>query len=272
MRRLLALTVLALLQTAPAAAADLAAVRALLETAGVPEYLASIERDFREPPPAVGEPTPEFRADWQEAARAHVRLTEAFDEIAARVAAALPDADVAEMERFFGSALGRRITALEVAAQAEPDRPESIAEGARLVAAMAAEDPERARAFADIERALGLIDGAVAAALNLNFAMVAGMVASGLMPAAPSDAEILELLQQDGDAARAEIGRRVLSRAAWTYRELPTAELRLYADFLGTPAARALYGAMEAAQLDVLSRQMRAFGNALMLLSGARRI
>jgi hypothetical protein len=271
MRMVFALVIM-LLGAWPAASASPEAARRLVEIAGVAAMLDSLDRSLRVPPPEVaGDRTP-LAEHWAEAAERHLRLSDLIGDLVDGVAASLPDTDAEGLAAYYSAGLGLRVTEMEKAAQAGMERPERVAEGREIMARMVDDDPARVDVLKALEARFDAVESGTAMALNMSFAMVSGMVASGRLPAKMSDAELLALIQRTAPAVRASVTDQFYSAAALTYRDLPTAELRTYVDFLGTPPARAFYAAINSTLERVLEERMRAFGHEIMLLSGARKI
>lgn len=262
---------LALLPASAPAASPEAAER-LLDIAGVPEMVRSLEEGLATVPEGIAAAGSELGEHWAEAARRHLRLDALRAELAAAVAAGVPDADAALLIDWYAAGLGLRVTGMEKAAQTGEGRERRLEEGGRLFAEIARTDPERLAALRALERALDAIESETAVALNLNFAMVSGMMASGKLPATLGDAEILALVRQSSPAIRAAVAQSFFATSAFTYRDLPTAELRAYAAFLAAPPARAFYAAINTTLEQAIRARMRAMGHEIMLLSGARRI
>jgi len=82
----------------------------------------------------------------------------------------------------------------------------------------------RLDAYTDMIDALGAIDNEVAAAMNLNYAIYAGMSQSGKLPYQLSEAEILELVVSQQDMLRAHIRDKIYTMFAYTYRDLSLSE------------------------------------------------
>lgn len=193
-------------------------------------------------------------------------------EIVSAMDGQLDAGDIEAATAFLTSDLGRLVTQMEVDAQ-RPGQSEIVdTEGAARLAELIASDDARLDAYTRMIEALGAIDSEVASAMNLNYAIYAGMSQSGLLPYRLSEAEILQLVASQQDMIRAHIRDRIYVTFVYTYRDLSDQDLADYIAFLTSDAGRAVYGAISVATEDVMGRRARQFGARLMQLQGVQEL
>ncbi len=209
---------------------------------------------------------------WELAARETFPSDKMLEEIVSAVAVGLDADHVKAATVFLSSELGMLVTRMEVEAQ-RPDQSDRVdAEGAAILADLIERDAPRLDAYTRVIEALGAIDSQLAAAMNLNYAIYAGMFQSGSLPYHLSEGEILELVTSQQDMLRSHIHDKIYTMFAYTYRDLSDAELSQYIDFLTSKAGSAVYGAIQLATQEVLSKRARRFGNRLMELQNVQEL
>lgn len=236
----------------PAFGADRAAVAQMLDDGGMRQMLASIAgaADAAEANPPSGMP-----GRLPDMMRARFDPDEMFDEMTASVARLVTDAETDAFAAFLASPLGRRITAAEIA-HAEVTDPGQAEDDLRR---LAAEHPRRIAQIDRMDEALHLTGIAMSIARTVTRAMIAGVFgARGDVDVAPED---LDALAGRMIAEQAETTRRsVHAGAAGAYAEITLKDFDAYLDFLETPAAGAIYGAMFGSLRSMLNSRAALLG------------
>jgi hypothetical protein len=221
---------------APAHGADRAAVARVLEAGGMRQVLASLSGavDAAEANPPSGMP-----GRLPDMMRARFDAGEMFAEMTASVARLLTDDDVSAFAAFLASPLGRRVTEAEIA-HAEITDPGQIMDDLER---LANEDRRRIDQIDRMDEALHLTGIAMSISRTVMRAMITGMFgAQGDIDIPPQD---LDALVARLTADRAETTRRAVhAGAAGAYGSISHADFDAYLDFLETPEAGAVYGAM----------------------------
>lgn len=251
------------------AVADADRTRALLELIGADAWIES----FAE---ALGRADPEAAADqshsWTQAAGEIFQPEAIFDDLVGRMDGQLTDAEVTEIMAFLNSDLGLRVTAMEVEAQ-NPDIADGVdMAGPVILKDLMADDPDRIAAYQRMMDAIGAVDAGVTGALNMNFAVLSGMSASGRMAYQLSDAEILTLLASQEATIRDRVAQSAMENAAFTYRDLSDADLDGYVAFLETAAGGRIYSLMNSATDDIMAERGRQFGARIVALEGTQEL
>lgn len=203
-----------------------------------------------------------------------VALEEAFDpkqmieDVEALVAEQLTSADLAALFKHFDSPFGRKVSAIEIAAE-DTDNDEKVTKGSAIYSTLSEKDPERLTLYNRLLDGLEAIDMAEAVALNMTYSMVAGMAAAAKQPA--SDQQISAMVKQGTANMRESITGFVNASTAFVYAGLELDELRRYVEFIETPEATRYYRAMQTALDRVISKEARSFGNSLMVAMGQRK-
>ena len=173
------------------------------------------------------------------------------------------------LHAFFDTPLGRKISALEIAATKQPSPEEKQAEGQAILAILPERDPERLALYRRMVDGLGAIDIGESIAMNVVYALIAAVV--GASGTTMSDEDLRGTVLKSMGPVRETVGKSVYSGMAWTYRDVPIGELRRYAEFLETPAAARYYDVMMSAFGAVLTAEARTFGNRLFVSLGLRK-
>lgn len=263
--------VLAVLVAAPVQS-DPERAQKLYEAAGLESWLHlvpdSLRTSFDEAPDQMG-------MDPELVPRVHTMIDTYFPmedltkNALAGLQAGMTSAQMDEVLAFLDTPVGRRATELEVAAQKPGIGARVEAEGTRLFEEM--QGSERAEIYHRLAEATRSIEFGVTLGMNLSYAMMSGMMGSPSLPFALTDEQILAMVNQMEPELRDNVIRGTFAELAFTYRDMELDQLRAYADFLETPAARAFYTSQEQALRRFMLPRVQAFGQELMVLIGARR-
>tara|TARA_R110000850_G_scaffold6655_4_gene25618 strand:+ start:773 stop:1585 length:813 start_codon:yes stop_codon:yes gene_type:complete len=197
---------------------------------------------------------------WRRAALAAFDGGLVIDQLVRALQARHTMEDFSAAASFFDSALGRRVTLAENAAQKITDEAMVKAEGGEILARLMQEDPARLALYRRMVEESGLLESALASTMSMNLAMVTGMQASGLLPYSMSQDEMIAMLNDQRGAIATELERSIYIQAAFTYAEISDADMQAYADFLTGPVGRDFYAALNIAISDVLNARARDFG------------
>ncbi|RUS60937.1 DUF2059 domain-containing protein [Pseudorhodobacter sp. E13] len=165
------------------------------------------------------------------------------------------EAEIAEMETFFGSDLGQRILTLEVEA-----RRSLMDEAVEDAAKARAEDMEAAGEprFADLQKFAevnDLIEANISGALNSNLAFFQGLAEVGALSEDMTEADMLSDVWSQEPEIRAETEAWVYPYLALAYGPLTDEEMAAYLQFSETDAGQVLNSALFTA-FDVLFRSI----------------
>lgn len=191
--------------------------------------------------------------------------------INARVGGKFTAKQLSELHEFYSSPFGRHVTELEKPSY-DIERQEAIkAEGARMLAEIRDGDQVRLALYQQIAEDLAAFETTEAVAMNMAYAMLAGMFAAAESPVAPSEELLTQLLQGERAKMHAEIEDSVLGQFAYCYQTLSLDDVEKYAQFLATETARRYYAETTQALDQVLAPAARTFGERLATALGQRK-
>jgi len=151
---------------------------------------------------------------------------------------------LAEIERFFASALGQTVLSLEVAARLALLDPVAEEAAKRALAEMQQAVDPRLTALAGFVDTNNLIESNVMAALNSNLAFFQGLAeGAALQDMVPEDQILADVWAQEPQI-RAEMTDWLMPYLALAYRPLDDADLAAYQTFSETPAGQAINTAL----------------------------
>ncbi len=165
------------------------------------------------------------------------------------------DAEIAEMEAFFGTELGQRILSLEIEARRSlMDEAVEDAAKARAEDMEAAGEPRFAalQKFSDVN---DLIEANISGALNSNLAFFQGLAEVGALSEEMTEEDMLMDVWSQEPEIRAETEDWVYPYLALAYGPLSDAEMASYLAFSESNAGQVLNSALFAA-FDVLFREI----------------
>ncbi len=157
------------------------------------------------------------------------------------------DAELAQMQAFFGSELGQRVLTLELEARRSLLDDETEAAAELAWSDLAAEGGPRVdllRRFAEVN---DLVDSNVMGALNANLAFYSGMAGTGAFADEMSQEQILSDVWASEPDIRQQTEDWVYPYLNLGYSSLSDAELQAYVDFSASPAGVLLNAALFAA-------------------------
>ena len=186
-----------------------------------------------------------------------------------RMADKLSAKDLADLASFYASPLGKQVTALEIQAAAPEAREAKKIEGAKILGDLPTIDPARLELYRKMMDDIGAVDTGEAVAMNMSYAMLTEMLGSAGKPL-PDD-QVMALLRKQTEGLRHNIDTDVMESAAFIYRDLPLADLKLYEAFLASPAGNHYYDQMQVALGAVMTDEARSFGHRFFVALGYRK-
>ncbi|WP_027057985.1 DUF2059 domain-containing protein [Mesorhizobium loti] len=189
--------------------------------------------------------------------------------IETRMADKLTAKELSDLASFYASPLGKQVTALEIQAAAPQAREAKKIEGAKILGELPSRDPARLAQYKKIMDDLSAVDTGEAVALNMGYAMLSEMLGAAGKPL-PDD-QIMALLRKQTEGLRRDIDTDVMESAAYIYRDLPLADLKLYEAFLASPAGNHYYDQMQVALGAVMTDEARSFGHRFFVALGYRK-
>lgn len=250
-------------------AQDSEKMRTMMMAIGADAWIESFAQGMaRSENPAGGE----VDLGWKQAAGEVFQHKVIFDELTASMAGLLDDDELDGILSFLATDVGRRVTRMEIEAQ-NPDISAGVdLAGAQILADLKANDQDRLAAYREMLQAIDAVESGVTTALNMNFAVLSGMSASGRTSIQMSEGEILTMLAAQEDQIRTQIEAASLENAAFTYRDLSEEDLSTYVDFLTSDVGRKLYSLMNSLADKIMAERGRAFGARIVELQGLKEL
>jgi hypothetical protein len=103
----------------------------------------------------------------------------------------------------------------------------------------------------------------------MGYAMLTEMLGAAGKPL-PED-QVMALLRKQTEGLRRDIDSDAMESAAYIYRDMSMADLRLYEAFLASPAGGRYYDQMQVALGAVLTDEARSFGHRFFVALGYRK-
>ena len=116
---------------------------------------------------------------------------------------------------------------------------------------------------------ISAVDTGEAVALNMGYAMLSEMLGAAGKPL-PDD-QIMALLRKQTEGLRRDIDSDAMESAAYVYRDMSMADLKLYAASLASPAGGRYYDQMQDALGAVMTDEARSFGHRFFVALGYRK-
>ncbi|MER9879916.1 MULTISPECIES: DUF2059 domain-containing protein [unclassified Mesorhizobium] len=207
-----------------------------------------------------------FQEAWSEAMEGSFDAAKMETAVESHMADKLTAADLSDLAAFYASALGKRVTALEIQSSGSEGKERKRTDGHRILAELPSKDPVRLELYRKIMDDISAVDTGEAMALNIGYAMFSGVVGAAGKPL-PDD-QIMALVHRQYASIRQKIEQNVMEGAAYTYRDLPLEDLKLYSTFLASPAGSRYYDQMLAALSAVIAGEARSFGHRLFVALG----
>lgn len=179
----------------------------------------------------------------------------------------LTTTDLSELGAFYTSPLGKHVTDLEIQASRPEAEASKAIEGKRILAELPIKDPARLELYRKIADDLRVVDLGEAIALNVGYAMIAGMQSAAKNPL--SDQQMMDIMHEQSPHIRPEIERTLMEGSAYTYRDLSLSDLKLYSKFLTSSAGHRYYDQLLMALGAVVADETRAFGHRLSAALGS---
>ena len=257
--------VLVIAAAMPASAQTLADINKL---SGLDVALGAVNKSFAETIDQIpGEKPEQFIDAWKAASADAFAGPKMLAAIEARMEGKLSAEQLAELYKFYSSDFGRKMSAVEVAAVGQDE--EIATQGAELFAQLPQKDPERLALYQQIIDGLDSYTVGESISLNVGYGVISGMMAAAKQPA--TNDQIKAILDQGRADMRQEIEEQINFSTAWTYRDVSLDDLKTYAAFLETPAAKAYYGGMITAMDAAFAEEAKEFGNKLFEALGMKK-
>jgi hypothetical protein len=247
------------LAVAPGArAADRDDLAAFLEVTGFGVALDSIALSAEDAPAMLGLSTSDFGKAWSRA------VAEVFDSAAMRetaldiLAQTLRQPALDHAVAFDASPLGERLVAAENDAHMMADDAEKRTVGAALFARAVEEDPARVQILKDL---IAAVDGrgmAVRAAQEIRVRYLMAASHAGVLDQRLDEAALRAMMADAEDELRQRLRRATLVGAAYTYRDFPNDEMRVYVHALEDPRMQEVYELMQAVHYEITAERFEA--------------
>ena len=186
--------------------------------------------------------------------------------IEARMADKLSAKDLSDLAAFYASPLGKQVTALEIQASTPAAREAKKIEGAKILGELPSRDPDRLALYRKMMDDISAVD---TGALNMGYAMLSEMLGAAGKPL-PDD-QVMALLRKQTEGLRRDIDSDAMESAAYVYRDMSMADLKLYDAFLASPAGSRYYDQMQVALGAVMTDEARSFGHRFFVALGYRK-
>lgn len=262
-RRLIPLAAFLLLLPLQAAAVEAAKMRQLLALMGFDVAVAATAPGLKSAKQGIAGRTPAFDDIWDRTVDQLFAPEILFNAQAEAVAPIMDETEWQTLMAYFTEGLGARVTEMENAAQRPAGQAEKDALGDRLVDRLKTENPERIAQIEELLTALSAEEQTLAHAMNMSYAMILGLASTGQIPAL-GEKLILEMLQAQAPAMRANIRASAFRSNAYIYRDLSNEEMAEYIAFLSADPARKLYAALHTQSAILMPALVRKLGQTVM--------
>ncbi len=263
---------LTVLQITSSQAKEGISAQQLLELAGADSAFKGLPQNFigalEQLKQQQGNITPEFAEAWKSSVMASFKP----NMLSSRVGDKLKDYFTPEEKKtlfeYFNSKFGKKVTALEKAAQA-PQKQAEIMQKAAAILAEGKKQPDRIALYQSLDKALKLSETATALAVNSQIAMVIGMQAANTSPQkGPSFEQLRNAMLAQSGKIKAAVTNVLMVNFIYTYRSLTMPELKKYLAFLKSDAGQKFAFGLFKAQDSVLTDATHDFGKKLMKALG----
>ncbi|MCZ4354664.1 DUF2059 domain-containing protein [Roseovarius aestuarii] len=227
-------------------------LQAFLQVTGFDVALDSIALAARDAPMMLGMQAEDFGADWsrmaEEVFAPNVMRGMALDILEKT----LSDEVLHHAAEFYGSDLGQQLVAVENASHMVEDDEAKLDEGAGLL-----DRADQGRRSV-LERLVTAIDsnsvGLIAVReVQVRFLMAAS--AAGILVGGFDEATLRALLAEQDGELRETLKANALRNAAFTYKDISSADLSVYVAALEDPKMQQLYELMNAIQFEVMANR-----------------
>jgi len=239
----------------PARAADRDRIAAFLEVTGFDVALESIAFSAGAAPEMLGLDPGLFGSQWTRLSK-QVFDTERMYEMGLEILEpTLSDEALNHAVTFYASDLGQRLVAAENRTHRIEDDTKKQTEGQQILAGLRDSDPDR---VALLERMNGAIDAdgtSLRALQEIQFRFLMAASAAGVIELRADADELRAMLRQNEDKMRAAIRASALAGAAYTYRDIPNADLTTYTEALEQPLMQEVYELLNAVQYEIMANR-----------------
>jgi hypothetical protein len=253
------LPALALSLATAAGAADRGKIAAFVEVTGYGVVIESLQQGAMAGPGMVGDAPATFGQQYSKLAEEvfdpHSMTERALDILTA----VMPDTLVDAGAGFYASDLGQRLVEVENAAHMTPGK-EKYAAGQDLVSAMMTDNPARLDLFTAMDEAIGSADTGQKAIIEIQLRFLLAAMAAGVLPEGPSESELRAILTAQAKENASQSALYGLISNAYTYRDIPDADLQAYVDALRTPEMHQVYEILNATQYQVMIERYELLG------------
>lgn len=249
-----------------APAAERAELRAFLEVTGFDVAITSMQQGAMAGPGLAGDAPDAFGEQWVRLAEEVFDPDRMIDRTLDMMAAVMPDGLVEHGMEFYASDLGMRLVAAENESHVTPDE-DRFAIGEDLVAAMLADNPDRAEDLRAMTNAIGGVDASVRAVIEIQLRYLLAASAAQAGEATYSEAELRAILAEMAPQIRENIEVYSLIGSAYTYRDFSDEEVAAYLAALEHPMMQQVYEVLNAVQHEVMAERYEALAARLDELS-----
>lgn len=212
-----------------------------------------------------------FKKDFLNASREVFNPDEMISECIAIFKARFPVEFSVPISQFLRTPLGERINETELYASSTVNKDIVESVGGDIFSILPEEDPERLHLYERMINDLGFQEHGEALALNMGYAMLVGVFASGKGPVTIPHDQIKFLLEAGRSEMSREIEKKIMVNTAFAYRDISLQEMEIYLTFLQTEAAEKFYEILFFSFNKILSERAQKFGERLTELRNSRK-
>lgn len=233
-------------------AADRDRLEAFLEVTGFGVALDSIALSAADAPAMLGLSESDFGDGWSRMA------TEVFDSRKMRnmgldiLSETLSDEMLEHAAAFYASDLGRRLVVVENSSHMAQDGTGKREEGEALLTAM---DNSRIDSLKRMNAAVDAAGTGVRAVQEIQVRFLLAASVAGVLDYEIDEPSLRAIMAEDEAQLRESISESALVNAAYTYRDLSTEELLIYAEALEDPVMSRVYELMNAVQYEIMANR-----------------
>lgn len=256
-------SVILVLNTGIAAAADRAKLEAFLEVTGFDVALESIRLSAGSAPEMLGLQAEDFGSEWTRLTN-KVFATDVMHDLALDILEkTLEDDLLSHAAAFYATDLGKRLVVAENASHMKEEGDLKSESGEAIVAGLAALESPRLTYLKRMTDASDSAGVSVRAIQEIQVRFLMAAAGAGIIDLQLEEPDLRELLSSDEDALKAEIAKGAISGAAYTYQAFSDAEVLEYAEALEHPKMRKVYDLMNAVQYEIMANRFEALARAM---------
>jgi hypothetical protein len=242
-----------LLWAGPGGAADRGKLQAFLQVTGFDVALDSIALSAADAPEMLGLSADQFGYRWKTVTD-QVFDTEKMRGMALDILeATLSDELLDHAAAFYASPLGLRLVEAENRVHMEPDDEAKRAEGERIVAELAENDPARLDTLKRMNEAIDSSGTAVRAVQEIQIRFLIAASQAGVVQMKVDEQGLRALLKENEAELKQRLTESALAGSARTYRDFDAAELLEYTEALEDARMREVYELMNAIQWEIMA-------------------